>query len=184
MTDLIMEMVVEYTKIFDRPGDFGDIDRGNPTSQEKWLRDLAKNPETKLNAYFQTEEDLQKLMSTPGFENIVTNPQTGAKSERVKEGNPDFGIGKYITLKRKLNDVREYVSKKTKQVETFDAGGIIAVTAYDDEEGAFVPYDYDTLGAPANGSVAKIKFNAKYLRPIKIGFVEVIEFVEHEEEDF
>lgn len=182
MTDQIFTMTIEYPRIFDKPGQYADLDRGDAKSQQKWLRELAKNPETKFNAYFNSEEDMQKLLDSETFENETTNPQTGGKSTRIKDGNPELGIGKYVQLKRKLSDIKEFVDRKTGDLKEFEAGGLLKVTVYDEEKDAFVPYDYEKLGAPANGSVAKVRFNDKYMRPMNLGFVEVVEFTEGESE--
>jgi len=178
MTEHVFNVVVEYTKVFDQEGKPADIDRGDAQSNQKWLRELAKNPETKINVYFKTEEDLQKLMDSETFQNETTNPQTGATGTRVKEGNSEFGIGKYIQLKRKLSDIKEYKDRKTGEIKEFEAGGLLSVTMWDGEKGAFVPYDYDKMGAPANGSEAKIRFDDRYLRPMNLGFTFVVEYTE------
>ena len=178
MTEHVFNVVVEYTKVFDQEGKPADIDRGDAQSNQKWLRELAKNPETKINVYFKTEEDLQKLMDSETFNNETTNPQTGATGTRVKEGNSELGIGKYLQLKRKLSDLKEYKDRKTGEIKEFEAGGLLSVTMWDEEKGAFVPYDYDKMGAPANGSEAKVRFDDRYLRPMNLGFTSVIEYTE------
>lgn len=173
--------VVEYTKIFDKEGKPGDLDRGDAKSREPWLRALAKNPEVKLRAYFTSEEDLQDLLQDSNFQNEVTNPKTGATSTRVKQGNPDLGIGKYLDLKNKLSDVREFIDNKTGDLVEKDYGGVPEVVVMvTSEEGkkTFVPYNYEELGAPANGSEARIRFHPRYLRPEKIGFTNLIQWVE------
>src|SRR6056297_4084628 len=109
---MTLDMVLEYPKFFDQGGKPGDLDRGNPKAEEKWLRDLSKNPVAKGNFYFTSEEQIEFLESYDGFERMVTNPKTGATVDRIKDGNPDLGIGKYITLTRKLYDTKEFVNKK------------------------------------------------------------------------
>jgi len=180
MTEHVFDVVVEYTKVFDQEGKPADIDRGDAQSNQKWLRELAKNPETKINIYFKTEEDLQKLMDSETFQNETTNPQTGATGTRVKEGNSELGIGKYLQLKRKLSDLKEYKDRKTGEIKEFEAGGLLSVTMGVMKEGklVFVPYDYDKMGAPASGSEAKIRFDDRYLRPMNLGFTSVIEYTE------
>jgi len=180
MTEHVFNVVVEYTKVFDQEGKPADIDRGDAQSNQKWLRELAKNPETKINIYFKTEEDLQKLMDSETFQNETTNPQTGATGTRVKEGNSELGIGKYLQLKRKLSDLKEYKDRKTGEIKEFEAGGLLSVTMGVMKEGklVFVPYDYDKMGAPASGSEAKIRFDDRYLRPMNLGFTSVIEYTE------
>jgi len=186
-----LDMVLEYTKIFDQDGKPGDLDRGNPKADQKWLRELAKNPEAKMNAYFTSDEQIEFLEQFDGFDRIVTNPQTGEQIDRIKEGNPELGIGKYIQLKRKLNDVKEFMNKQG-QIEEMDKGGAPVVkileVGTDEETGepteAFVEYDYDTLGAPSNGTEAKVRFEPRYMRIDAIAITNLIEYVEEDEDDF
>lgn len=178
-------MILEYPKLFNKEGKPGDLDRGDAKSTKKWLRDLSKNPEAKVNCYFTSEEDVQDLIETEGFENEVTNPQTGATSTRIKEGNSEYGVGKYIQLKRKLSDVKEFVDRKTGEVKEVDYGGAPTVVyRKEDEDGKafFEEYSYDELGPISNGSEAKIKFHEKYLRLEKVGVTNLIEWVESEEQ--
>lgn len=164
----------------------GDIDRGNPKADQKWLRELAKNPEAKMNAYFTSEEQIDFLCEFDGFDRITTNPQTGEQVDRIKEGNEEYGIGKYIQLKRKLNDIREFKNKQG-QIEEMDKGGAPVVKILDvleDETEAYVEYDYDTLGAPSNGTEAKVRFEPRYMRIDAVAITNLIEYIEEDQDDF
>lgn len=175
------DMVLEYPKVMDREGQPGDVDRGNAQSQHKFLRELAKNPVATVNAYFTSQEDLDSLLAVEGFEDEVTNPQTGAKSPRIKEGNPDYGIGKYIQLKRPINNIVEFVDRKTGDVKEVDKGGYPSVKILKD--GAFVPYDYDTLGPITNGTESKVRFEVYgkgNTRLEAFGITNLVEWVEYE----
>lgn len=187
---MTLDMVLEYTKIFDQEGKPGDIDRGDPKSSEKWLRDLAKNPKATGNFYFTSEEQIEFLENYEGFERMVNNPKTGAEVDRIKEGNPDLGIGKYIVLTRRMEDLKEFVNKKG-ELQELDKGGVPSVkilTPTEDGTGeVFVEYDYDELGAPSNGTEAKVRFEPRYMRLEAIGITNLIEYVDGEgfgEEDF
>jgi hypothetical protein len=172
--------VVEYPKIFDREGQYGDVDRGDAKSKQKWLRELAKNPEVKIRCYFTSEEDMQDLLQDDNFQNEVLNPQTGQTVTRIKDGNEEYGIGKYIDLKNKLTDIREFPDSKTGEIIEKDYGGVpeVVVMKVDDEgKKSFVKYDYDELGAPSNGSEARIRFHPRFMRPMKIGFTKLIEYM-------
>lgn len=180
-------MVLEYAKIFDQEGKPGDLDRGNAQSKQKWLRELAKNPVASVNAYFTSEADMEDLLADPNFDNEVTNPQTGAKSERIKDGNSEFGIGKYIQLKRKMDDKVEFVDKKTGDLKEIDKGGAPSVKILDEAGEKFVEYDYDELGPIANGSTSKVRFEVYGKGATRLeafGVTELVEFVEYEEEEF
>lgn len=181
-----LDMILEYPKIFDQEGKPGDIDRGNPKSEKKFLRDLAKNPQAKVNAYFTSEEQVDFLCEFEGFDRITTNPQTSEQVDRIKEGNPDLGIGKYIQIKRSLDDIREFKNKQG-EIEEMDKGGVPVVKILEvSEDGteAFVEYDYDTLGAPSNGTEAKVRFEPRYMRIDAIAITNLIEYVEEDQDDF
>lgn len=188
---MTLDMVLEYTKIFDQQGKPCDIDRGDPKAKEAWLRDLAKNPKATGNFYFTSEEQIKFLEEYEGFERMVLNPKTGEEVDRIKEGNPDLGIGKYITLTRRLNDLKEFVNKKG-EIKELDKGGVpsvkILTVLEDGEKEAFVEYDYDELGAPSNGTEAKVRFEPRYMRLEAIGITNLIEYVDGEgfggDEDF
>jgi len=188
--NITLDMVLEYAKIFDQEGKPGDVDRGNPKADAKWLRELSKNPEAKVNAYFTSDEQIDFLCEFPGFDRMVTNPQTGVEVDRIKDGNPDLGIGKYIQLKRKMEDIREFKDKNG-EIQEMDKGGapvvkILSVTT-DEETGetteAYVEYDYDTLGAPSNGTEAKVRFEPRYMRLDAIAVTNLIEYIEGDSED-
>jgi len=182
------DMVLAYPKVFDREGQPGDVDRGDPKSSQKWLRELSKNPVAVVDAYFTSEEDLNDLLATPGFEDTVVNPQTGEESSRIKNGDSDLGIGKYIKLKRRINDVVEFIDNKTGNVKQVDKGGFPGVKILSEDGSKFVEYDYDTLGAPSNGTKSKVRFEIYgkgATRLEALGITELIEFVpnpDYEEE--
>lgn len=173
----VMDMVVEYVKIFDTKGVYGDLDRGGPNPTKAWQKALAKNPESKINAYFTSEEDMNKLLEDDDFD-----PKPMGH-DRIKDGNSEFGIGKYVQLKRKLSDVREFTDNKTGEEKSVDYGGLIDLVVWSEEEQSFVDYDYEKFGVPANGSKAKVRFESKYMRPLKIGFTEILEYVDDGESE-
>lgn len=179
------DMVLAYAKIFDLPeelrGKPGDLDRGDPKAQAKWLRELAKNPVATVDAYFTSEADVQDLLDTEGFDNTVVNPQTGEETTRIKEGNPDLGIGKYLRLKRKYYDTVEFVDKKTGNLVEIDKGGAPSVKILDTsgEKPVFRTYDYEELGAPSNGTKSKVRFEVYgkgNTRLEAFGITELIEY--------
>lgn len=177
----LKNMIVEYSKIFDAEGQVGDVDRGKADSDKKWLRDLSKNPEAKINIYFPDEETKQKLLDA-GFTNEVTNPKTGETSTRIKKGNEEFGIGEYIQVKRKINDKREFFNKKTGQEEILDFGGFPRVLVIQKDDNGKITekeeYNYGELGAPMNGSTADIILDLYNGNPRleAVGFTEVLEY--------
>lgn len=186
------EMVLNYPKIFDleaigKAGFPGDIDRGDAKSEKKWLRELSKNPVSMVDAYFTSDEDLKDFTEIQGFEDKVVNPQTGEESTRIKEGDSSLGIGKYIKLKRGFNDKLEYIDKKTGDLKELDKGGAPSVKIMSAEGDAFLPYDYLTMGCPASGTEAKVRFEVygrhATTRLEAIGITNLVEWVEYEEDE-
>ena len=196
MAKITFDMVLAYAKVFDLPEDKrglpGDLDHGDAKSSEKWLRELAKNPVATVDAYFTSEEDIGKLLEHPNFEDLVVNPQTKEESTRIKNGDPELGIGKFIKLKRKFNDTVEFVDNKTGDLKTIDKGGSPTVKILDTtgEESVFVEYDYNTLGSPANGTLSKVRFELYgkgATRLEALGITELVQYVpgdDSEQEDF
>lgn len=180
---MTLDMVLEYAKVFDAEDQPGDLDRGKADSDKKWLRELSKNPEAKVNAYFTSEEQIDFLKGYDGFDEIVKNPQTGEETSRIKEGNEEFGIGKYIVLKRKLNDIREYRNKQG-EIKEMDKGGAPSVKIL--EADAFVDYDYSEYGPVGNGTESKVRFEPKYMRLEALGITDLVEFSDepYDEDDF
>lgn len=186
------EMVLAYAKIFDLPEEIhgapGDLDRGDKNSTQKWLRDLSKNPVASVEAYFTSEDDVQDLMDTQGFDNVVVNPQTGEESTRIKDGDAGLGIGKFIKLKRKLVDTVEFVDRKTGSLKEVDKGGPPSVKIYDDtgEAPVYTPYDYEALGAPSTGTKSKVRFEVYgkgNTRLEAFGITELVEYIPQDDVD-
>lgn len=166
----------------------GDVDRGDAKSTKKWLRELAKNPKSTLQAYFTSEDQIAELEEHPDFERMVLNPQTGDEVDRIKEGNSEYGIGKYISLNRPMSDVKEFVDRKTGDLKEVDYGGPVRMkTAVVGEGGKLSDvkdYDYFTLGPISNGSRGIVKFEPRYMRLEAIAVTDLVEFVPNTEEDF
>ena len=148
-----MDMVLEYAKVFKENADYG-----NPESPMKFIRDLNKNGgKTCVNAYFTSDKQIQKLLDE-GFDRMVTNPQTGQKVDRIKDGKEEFGIGKYLHLQRRITDVKEYVDKKTKKLKTFEAGGMPLIVDLREGRENRRFWDFEEDGELGNGTEAKVSF--------------------------
>lgn len=186
MAKLTFDMVLAFSKVFNQEGKPGDLDRGDAKSQKAWLRALAKNPVAVVDAYFTSEADVQTLIEHENFENVVVNPQTGEESTRIKEGNPEYGIGKYIKLKRKLNDEIEFVDRKTGDVKVVDKGGVPSVKMLKVEDEKIVdnqPYDYEELGPIGNDSEAKVRFELYGKGATRLEAIGVTKLVQYEQVD-
>lgn len=186
MAKLTFNMVLAFPKVFNKEGKPGDLDRGDAKSQKAWLRALAKNPVAVVDAYFTSEADVQELIEHENFENVVVNPQTGEESTRIKEGNSEYGIGKYIKLKRKMNDEIEFVDRKTGDVKVVDKGGVPSVKMLKVEGGKIVdnkPYNYEELGPIGNGSEAKVRFELYGKGATRLEAIGVTKLVQYEQVD-
>ena len=164
MPKLVLEnMILNYAKVFDQEGKHGDLDRGDKTSDKKWLRELAKQPVSVVDCYFPDDETMNVLMSHANFDNEVTNPQTGAVSTRIKDGNETIGNGKFIKLKRKTGEVIEFFDKKKGEEVTIELDDFVRVSMIEKGEDGKVAsredYDYDELGPIGNGTVADVLFD-------------------------
>lgn len=148
-----MDMVLEYAKVFKENADYGD-----PESTMKFIRDLNKSGgKTCVNAYFTSDKQIKKLVDE-GFDRMVINPQTGKKTDRIKDGNEEFGIGKYLQIGRRITDVKEYVDKKTKTLKSFETGGLPKIVDLRDGRENRRFWDFGEDGELGNGTEAKVSF--------------------------
>lgn len=170
-----MKMVLEFANVFPEKADMG-----KPDSSEKWLRDLAKNGgQTVVNAYFTSEDQIDYLVNE-GFERMATNPKNGESVDRIKNGNKEFGIGKYITLKRRIQDVREYKDSKTGEIKELDLGGYPKVVDLTNGPENKRWWSYEEDGALGNGTVAKVQFDMYKGTTLRLEAIGVLEHVPFE----
>lgn len=175
MPKLTMEMVLEYAQVFEQ-----NMDKGDAESSEKWMRDLAKSGgQAKVNAYFTHPDQVTDLLAA-GFERMATNPKTKEEVDRIKDGNPEFGIGQYLTMKRKFSDVKEIKDKKTGEFKEIDFGGLPGIVDLRDPENKRW-WSFDEDGALGNGTRAKVQFEVyggSGLRLLNIGVTEHVPYAE------
>tara|TARA_R110000782_G_scaffold1067_1_gene3828 strand:+ start:665 stop:1333 length:669 start_codon:yes stop_codon:yes gene_type:complete len=149
----VMEMVLEYAKVFKENADYGD-----PDSNQKWLRELSKSGgQTAVNAYFTSEDQINQLLES-GYQRMTTNPSTGQQVDTIKVGNPEFGIGQYIQLKRKVVDIREYKDSQSGEFKELDLGGFPGVVDLTEGEENKRLWDYEEKGQLGHGTRAYIEF--------------------------
>ena len=149
----VMEMVLEYAKVFKENADYGD-----PDSNQKWLRELSKSGgQTAVNAYFTSEDQINQLLES-GYQRMTTNPSTGQQVDTIKVGNPEFGIGQYIQLKRKVVDIREYKDSQSGEFKELDLGGFPTVVDLTEGEENKRLWDYEEKGQLGHGTRAYIEF--------------------------
>lgn len=175
MAKYTMNMVLEYARVFQE-----NADMGNAESGEKWLRELAKSGgQTTVNAYFTSEEQIA-LLEQDGFERMATNPKTGASVDRIKEGNPEFGIGKFIALKRKIEDVREIKDRKTGEFKDINFGGLPKVVDLRDLDNKRL-WSFEDDGPLGNGTEAKVMFDMYKGTTLRLEAIGVTSHVAYEE---
>lgn len=169
------DMVLEYARVFEQ-----NMDKGDPEHKEKFMRDLAKNGgQTKVNCYF-TSEDQIKALEQAGFSRDAINPRTGEKVDRIKEGNPEFGIGKYLTLKRKFRDLKEVKDTKTGEFKDVDFGGLPKVVDLRNFPEKRM-WSFEEDGALGNGTEAKVMFDLYKESTLRLEAIGVTKLVEYEQ---
>lgn len=144
MANYYMEMVLEYAKIFPENADMGDANGAS------WQKKIAENGgQYIVNAYFTSQDQIDKLVAD-GLETVILgNP-------RIIEGNAEFGIGKYLKLKRPVVDVIKIFENKGKEVEVNFGGAPDVVDARDPENKKFWSFEED--GPLGNGTKAMVQF--------------------------
>lgn len=168
------DMVLEYAQVFE-----SNIDKGDENSSEKWMRELFKSGgQAKVNAYFTSEDQIEELVAN-GFERITINPKTNAEVDRIKDGNPAFGIGKYITLKRKVSDLKEVKDRKTGEFKMVDFGGLPKVVDLRDLPEKRL-WSFEEDGPLGNGTEAKVMFDLYNKSGIRLEAIGVTTLVEYE----
>jgi len=142
-----MEMVLQYAKVFPENADMGDPN-GNTIAKQI----AAKGGQYVMNAYFTDEADIEKLLS----EGLDPTPMG---SKRIIEGETQFGIGKFMKMKRSVSDlVKTFTDKKGKPVEV-NYGGPIAVVDLTKGEDNKRWWSFEEDGPLGNGTKAKVIFD-------------------------
>ena len=163
MAKYTMDMVLEYARIFPENADLGDPE-GSRTAQSVH----QKGGQYITNAYFTEEQQIQHLES----EGLDLHPMN---SDRIKVGNQDFGVGKYMKVKRLLSDVKNFVNRKGEDI-TIDYGGAHTVVNLTEGREKKRLWDYNEDGLIGNGSKAKVQFevyaNGAGVRLLNVGVTE------------
>ena len=96
-------------------------------------------------------------------------------SDRIKVGNQDFGVGKYMKVKRLLSDVKNFVNRKGEDI-TIDYGGAPTVVNLTEGREKKRLWDYNEDDLIGNGSKAKVQFevyaNGAGVRLLNVGVTE------------
>jgi hypothetical protein len=145
MPKYTMEMILEYAKVFPENADMGDP---NGPRAAQAIHD--KGGQYTVNAYFTSEDQIQELVDG----GLDLHPMN---SDRIKEGNKEFGIGKFITLKRPVPDNIKTFENKNGPVEVNYGGpvGVVNLTEGADNKRW---WNLEEDGLIGNGSTAMVQF--------------------------
>lgn len=174
MANYDMEMVLEWAKIFPENLDMGDS-KGNNAARAV----AAKGGQFITNAYFTSESQIEELISG------------GLKTEvngypRIISGNESYGVGKFMKLKRAVNDVKTFTDRHGKEF-TRDFGGAPNIVDLRDGLENKRRWSFEDDGPLGNGTKARVQFevytNGLGVRLLNIGVTELVEFVPNEQVD-
>ena len=167
MAKYTMEMVLEYAKIFPE-----NADMGNPDGAQ-WQKDLAdEGGQYVVNAYFTSQDQIDQLVADGLQTTVLGHP-------RIIEGNAEFGIGKYMKLKRPVPDAIKTFDNKGKKVEVNYGGAPGVVDLRDPDNKRWWSFEED--GATGNGSKAMVQFEVYKkgagVRLVNVGITDLVEYV-------
>ena len=188
MAKYTMEMVLGYAKIFPENADMGSPDGSKAA---KAIHD--KGGQYIVNAYFTSEEQIEQLLKDG------MNP-TPMNSPRVLEGNANFGIGKFMKLKRPVPNNIKTFENKNGPVEINYGGpvGVVNLTNFsrpdnwdfmsDSEKSKAIAeatfdkgwWSIQEDGLIGNGTKAMVQFemyaDGSGLRPVNIGITDHVSY--------
>ena len=145
MSKHTMEMILEYAKIFPQ-----NADMGSPTGSTAAKAVHKKGGQYIVNAYFTSEEQIQELVEA----GLNLSPMN---SQRIIDGNADFGIGKFMKLKRDVNDNIKTFENKGKETVVNYGGpvGVVNLTKGQDNKSWWSVEEDGFIG---NGTRAMVQF--------------------------
>lgn len=173
MAKYTMEMVLEYAKIFPENADMGNAEGA------AWQKKIADDGGQYLvNAYFTSQDQIDQLVADGLQTTILGSP-------RIIDGNSEYGIGKYLKLKRPVSDVIKTFDNKGKTVEVNYGGAPGVVDLRDPENKRYWSFGDD--GAVGNGSTAMVQFEVYSrgagVRLVNVGITDLVEYVPMTNED-
>ena len=167
MAKYTMEMVLEYAKVFPENADMGDP---NGPRAAQAIHD--KGGQYIVNAYFTDEEQIELLLK----EGLDPSPMN---SERILSGNAEFGIGKYMKIKRDKEDlIKVFKDRSGNDVEVNYGGPVGVVDLREPDNKRWWSFEED--GALGNGTKAMVQFevykNGSGVRLINVGVTDLVEW--------
>jgi hypothetical protein len=173
MTKYTMDMVLEYAKVFPQ-----NADMGSPDGPRAAQAIFQKGGQYAVNGYFTDENQIQELIAG-GLDPKPMN------SDRILEGNSDYGIGKFMRLKRAVTDVKTFTDRKTGDPVEVDYGGVPKVVDLTQGKDNRRLWDFEKDGALGNGTKAKVQFetyaSGAGIRLLNVGVTEHVSYVSLDE---
>lgn len=145
MAKYTMDMVLEYAKIFPE-----NADMGSPDGPRAAQAIHQKGGQYIVNAYFTDEDQIENLVA----DGLDLTPMN---SQRVLQGNAEFGIGKYMKVKRMVSDVKIFSDKKTGEPVNVDYGGAPTVVDLTQGKENKRLWSFSEDGTIGNGTKAKVQ---------------------------
>tara|TARA_R110000803_G_scaffold15830_6_gene43598 strand:+ start:433 stop:984 length:552 start_codon:yes stop_codon:yes gene_type:complete len=146
MAKYTMDMVLEYAKVFKE-----NADMGSPDGPRAAQAIHANGGQYIVNAYFTDQAQIDQLVE----EGLDLHPMN---SNRVLQGNSDYGIGQYMKVKRKISDVKTFTDDKTGEPVDIDYGGEPIVGNLTQGRENKRLWNFGTDGPLGNGTKSKVKF--------------------------
>ena len=162
-----MEMVLEWAKVFPE-----NADMGNPDGPRAAQAIHKKGGQYIVNAYFTSQDQIDKLLE----DGLDPHPMN---SNRLVQGNPEFGIGTYMKLKREVADnIKEFEGKGGTQVVNF--GGPVGVLNITDGIENKREWNLEEDGLIGNGSKCRVLvavYDAGRLKGTRLEAVQVVDHI-------
>jgi hypothetical protein len=167
MAKYTMDMILEYAKVFPE-----NADMGSPDGPRAAQAVHQNGGQFITNAYFTDEEQISKLEA----EGLDLHPMN---SDRIRQGNADLGIGKYMKVKRKVSDVKNFTDRNGEPV-TIDYGGAPKVVNLTEGRESKRMWDFSSDGPLGNGTKAKVQFevyaNGAGVRLLNVGVTDHVPY--------
>lgn len=169
MARYTMDMVLEYAKVFPENADMGDPD--GPRAAQAIFQ---KGGQYAVNAYFTSESQIQELLS----DGLDPKPMN---NDRIIESTSEYGIGKFMRLKRPFaDDIREDWTDPVTKEKGVNLGGAPKVVDLTQGRDNRRLWNFEKDGALGNGTKAKVQFetysNGAGIRLLNIGITEHVSY--------
>jgi len=171
MAKYTMDMVLQYAKVFPENADYGDP-KGNRVA--KSIAD--KGGQYIVQGYFTDPDQISQLLE----DGLDPEPMN---SPRIIDGDAQYGIGKYMKLKRMVKDVKKFTDRYGKPFEK-DYGGAPNIVNLTNGMDKKTLWSFEEDGPLGNGTKAKVQFetysNGAGVRLLNVGITEHVPYTSGE----